>query len=212
MIVLRYFVAITLAYLIGSIPVGLLVVRLVSGKDIRVIGSGRTGGTNALRAAGVHAGLLTGLGDMAKGAGAILLARLIAPGLPALEALAGVAAVAGHNWPIYIGFKGGAGTGPNVGVATALWPLSAAILVPIVPLLLIATGYASVTSTLIALAVIAIFAVRAAAVHAPAIYIAYAVATTALVAIALIPNYRRLIAGTERIVGPRARMVARRSD
>lgn len=198
-------VAVVAAYLLGSIPVGLLVVRALKGQDIRSIGSGRTGGTNAFRAGGIVAGIMTGIGDMAKGIGAVNIARLLLPGDPILEALCAVAAVAGHNWPVYIGFRGGAGTAPNVGAAMALWPLSAAILIPLTPALLFATGYASVTSTLISLAIVAIFVIRMLLGVQPPAYAGYALATAVLVAIALIPNYRRLIAGTERMVGPRAR-------
>ncbi len=198
-------VGVIAAYLLGSIPVGLLVVRALKGQDIRSIGSGRTGGTNAFRAGGLVAGAMTAIGDAAKGIGAVNIARLLLPGDPILEALCAVAAVAGHNWPIYIGFRGGAGTGPNIGAAIALWPLSAAILIPLTPILLFATGYASVTSTLISLVIVALFVVRVLAAGQPAAYAGYALATTVLVAVALIPNYRRLIAGTERMVGPRAR-------
>lgn len=210
--ILTYLAAVLGAYLLGAIPVGLVVVRAVNGGDIRTVGSGRTGGTNALRAAGPVAGVLTGLGDMAKGFAAVHVARLLLPGDPVLEALCGVAAVAGHNWPVYIKFRGGAGTGPNAGAAVALWPVSAAIVVPIVPLALVLTGYASVTSTLASLAIVVIFAVRMVMVGSPFAYVGYSIATTLLVAIALIPNYKRLIAGTERLVGPRAKAIAHRSE
>ena len=97
----KYILCVVIAYLLGSIPVGVFVVRLFGGRDIRSVGSGRTGGTNALRAAGLPAGVLTGLGDVAKGYAAVTVARLIAgPYVPMLEALCGVATVAGHNWPI----------------------------------------------------------------------------------------------------------------
>ncbi len=185
------------AYLIGSLPVGLFVVRLVSGRDIRSVGSGRTGGTNAFRAAGAAAGILTGLGDMAKGFAAVWLAHQVSGGEPLLKALCATAAVAGHNWPIFLRFKGGAGTGPNAGAATALWPWTAAILIPIVPVIVFTTGYASVASTAASLIILGIFVIRTAVLGQPGEYIAYAAVTMILTAVALIPNYRRLIAGTE---------------
>lgn len=202
---LKFGLTIVIAYLIGAIPAGLIVVRVLSGKDIRAVGSGRTGGANALRAAGALAGILTGACDLAKGIAAVGIARLILPASPVAEALCGVAVVAGHNWPIYIRLRGGAGTGPNIGVATALWPISSLILIPAIPLLLVTTGYASVTSTVAALIIAAIFVARMLVVDTPAAYAGYAVATSLLVALALIPNYKRLLAGTERMVGPRAR-------
>lgn len=204
--------SVIVAYLLGAIPVGIIVVRALTGRDVRDYGSGRTGGTNAMRAGGTLAGVLTGVGDFLKGYAAVNVARLLLPGSAALEALCGVAAVAGHNWSVFNNFRGGAGTGPNAGAAAALWPWSAAILVPAVPILLLTTGYASVASSAAALAVLAIFAVRAAAVGSPVAYVGYGLATTALVAVALLPNYRRLIEGTERLVGPRAKAMSHRSD
>src|SRR5512143_650380 len=98
-------------YLIGSIPTGYLVVGALTGIDVRKVGSGRTGGTNAMRAGGVRAFALTGIGDMLKGIAAVLAARLIVTWLaagdrPLAEAVAGFAAVCGHNWSVFLGFKG----------------------------------------------------------------------------------------------------------
>lgn len=204
--------SVLLAYLIGSIPVGLLVVRLFNGRDIRAVGSGRTGGTNAMRAAGPLAGVLTACSDIAKGFVAVSIARILVsgPGSDIIAAVAAVAAVAGHNWPVYLNFKGGAGTSPNVGAAVAFWPLTGLMLVPCGAVILFATGYASVTSTVISLAIVIIFSLRAILAHDSIFYTGYSVATFILVAIALIPNYRRLLAGTERIVGPRAKAMAER--
>lgn len=202
---IAYPLAILLAYLLGSIPVGLLVVKLITGEDIRTYGSGRTGGTNAMRAGGIKSGLLTALGDITKGALAVILSRLIAPGQPWLEALSAVAAVAGHNWSVYLKFKGGAGTGPNVGAAIALWPVTGLIMIPFVPAVLYLTGYASVTSTLSAVLLIILFAMRYFFAGQPLQYIIYAILTTILVAVALLPNYKRLIDGSERRIGPRAK-------
>jgi glycerol-3-phosphate acyltransferase PlsY len=205
---------IILAYLVGAVPVGLLIVRIFNGQDIRAVGSGRTGGTNAMRAAGPVAGVLTVASDLGKGFLAVSLPRLLLPGsgVELVAALCAVAAVAGHNWPIYLGFKGGAGTTPNVGAAVAFWPLTALMLIPCGAIILFATGYASVASTVISFAIIVIFASRAIFAHQPIVYVGYSVATFALVAIALIPNYRRLIAGTERLVGPRAKLQTQPED
>jgi glycerol-3-phosphate acyltransferase PlsY len=189
----------------------MLVVKALTGKNIREVGSGRTGGTNAMRAGGVLAGVITGIGDVAKGACAVMIARQIYPGEPWLEALCAVAAVVGHNWPIYARFRGGAGTGPNVGAATALWPFSFAILTPLVVGVLILTGYASVASTMAAVSIIVIFIWRALTADQPVAYVAYGLSTAVFVAIALIPNYQRLLRGMERVVGPRSKIIARRN-
>jgi len=203
-----YPIAIILAYLLGSIPVGLIVVRALTGQDVREVGSGRTGGTNAMRAGGLLAFILTGIGDVAKGIGAVNIARLLFPNDPSLvilEALCGIAVVVGHNYSVYIGFRGGAGASPNIGAAAALWPISLLITVPLMPLVLFGVGYASVASTVVALSVLVIFLTRYLAGSSPLAYVGYGAVTTILVGIALIPNYRRLIAGTERLVGPRAK-------
>lgn len=211
-----YIVTILIAYLLGSIPMGIFVVRLFRpGVDIRQVGSGRTGGTNAARAGGWQAGVMTGLCDALKGFGAVYVARLLFPthhALFVLEALCGIAAVAGHNWSIYIGFKGGAGTGPNIGAATALWGWTALFLAPAVPIILLATGYASVASTSAAFFILAIMLVRWLLGFSPFAHVAFAIGTTILVCIALIPNYRRLLAGEERVFGPRAKAMARRGE
>ncbi len=88
---------IMLAYVLGSIPFGLLIVKLSTGKDIRQVASGRTGGTNAMRAAGAWAGILTGFMDGLKGAVAVWVARAILPGGDWLHVAAGLAAILGHN-------------------------------------------------------------------------------------------------------------------
>jgi glycerol-3-phosphate acyltransferase PlsY len=191
----------------------------MKGEDIRTHGSGRTGGTNALRAGGLGAGVLTMLGDAAKGYVAVMLARLVM-GQEALAtnlgtvaaALAGFGAVVGHNWSVYLGFKGGAGTAPNIGASIALWPVSGLYLAPMVPLGLFLIGYASVTSMAIAGVVLVTFVVRA-ALQADANwwYAGYAVAAAAAVVWALRPNIKRLRQGTERMVGLRARLARRRN-
>src|SRR5512143_1041443 len=93
---------ILLAYVFGSIPFGLLIVKLSTGKDIRQVASGRTGGTNAGRAAGTWAGLLTGFMDGAKGAAAVWMAEAAAPGLHWLHVIAPLAAILGHNYSLFI--------------------------------------------------------------------------------------------------------------
>ena len=212
---LGYLVIALFGYLEGAIPSGYLVVKLLKGKDIRSVGSGRTGGTNAVRAAGPVAGVLTGIGDAAKGAiavwGAGWLSSQLNLGSPVVaQVLAGVMAVGGHNYSIFLSWRGGAGTGPNVGVAAGFWFPALFILAPLVPILLVATGYASVTSLTIAGLVPILFAIRALVAKAPWEYAVYGILAGMLVVWALRPNIARLIAGTERLVGPRAKAAARK--
>ncbi len=210
-----YLLAGLFGYLVGAIPFGYLVVKWLKGEDIRRIGSGRTGGTNALRAAGPLAFVLTAVGDIGKGAiavwGAFWLSKQLHLGSPVVaQVLAGVMAVVGHNYSVYLSWRGGAGTGPNVGVAAGLWFPALFILVPLVPILLVITGYASVTSLTIAGLIPILFAVRALVAKAPWEYVVYGILAGTVVVWALRPNIARLKAGTERLVGPRARAIARK--
>ncbi|MCJ7702344.1 MAG: glycerol-3-phosphate acyltransferase, partial [Anaerolineales bacterium] len=129
-----------LAYLIGSLPMGLVIVKLISGQDIRKIQSGRTGGTNAMRAAGFWAGLATASLDIIKGASGVWIARALVPGNHWLEILAPIAAILGHNYSVFLiqrdengrlHLGGGAGGAPSTGGAVGLWPPAILIIVPV---------------------------------------------------------------------------------
>lgn len=109
------------AYLIGSIPFSYLIVKLVAHKDVRRVGSGNVGATNAMRAAGKKAGVIALLLDLAKGIVAVLIARRIgAP--PVLVGAAAVAAMLGHCYPVWLGFQGGKGVATSAGALGALAP------------------------------------------------------------------------------------------
>lgn len=193
----RWITALVVGYLFGSIPVGFLVVRWLRRADVRQVGSGRTGGTNVLRAAGWLAAVLTGLGDGLKATLAVFLARrLDAPAL--LLALTGVTAVVGHNYPLFLRFRGGAGTMATIGGAVGLWPPSGAILLPVLLGVALSTHYASVGSIVVAFLSPLVFAVRAAFGTGPWAYTLHGALTCALTLWALRPNIRRLLRGEER--------------
>ena len=118
---LRFIGVFVTGYLLGSIPTGVIVGRLWKGIDVRRHGSTHTGGLNTLRVVGVPAGILAGLGDVAKGVVAILVARSLGP-MPWSVPLSGFAAVVGHNWSLYIGFDGGLGIATLVGALVLLRP------------------------------------------------------------------------------------------
>jgi len=109
------------AYLVGAIPFGLFFAKAVGGVDVRTVGSGNIGATNVLRAAGKKAALLTLLADCLKGLIPVLLASTLFPG-ELLSVLSGVAAILGHNYPIYLKFKGGKGVATSFGVVLAVAP------------------------------------------------------------------------------------------
>jgi acyl phosphate:glycerol-3-phosphate acyltransferase len=202
-----------ISYLLGSIPFGLIIVKIASGKDVRSIGSGRTGGTNAMRAAGTIAGVITAIMDAAKGAATALVTLWLAPGIPWLQALAALLAIWGHNYSIFLLEKnskgelhlsGGAGGATCLGGAVALWPPSLLIILPIAFLTYIGVGFASVTTMSIAASAIAVFAVRAAMGLSPWEYVLYGIAGLGTIIWALRPNLKRLREGNERTVGLRA--------
>jgi acyl phosphate:glycerol-3-phosphate acyltransferase len=121
--------AVALAYLLGSIPFGYLLVRLSGGGDVRETGSGGTGATNVTRRAGRGAGILTLLLDALKGVAAVLVARvLLGAGRDAdwWVCAAAVAAVLGHVFPVWLGFRGGKGVATGLGVFLVLAPLATA--------------------------------------------------------------------------------------
>jgi glycerol-3-phosphate acyltransferase PlsY len=125
-----YFLALLcLAYLLGSVPTGLLVARLLGGADPRTQGSGNLGAANLYRLLGLKAGAFTLLGDIGKGAlpVGLALARLsfLGPWQETAVALVGAAAVLGHVFPLYLGFKGGKGVATSFGVVAVLSPWAA---------------------------------------------------------------------------------------
>ncbi len=116
------------AYLVGSIPTSIIAVRLLAGADVRDLGSGNAGATNAARVLGWKAGLAVAAFDVAKGVAAVLLVSRIAPlaaSPSAAPALCGLAAVVGHVLPAFAGFRGGKGVATAAGAAAALAPLLA---------------------------------------------------------------------------------------
>jgi glycerol-3-phosphate acyltransferase PlsY len=189
-------------YLVGSIPFGFLIVKLVKGIDIRDQGSGRTGGTNVFRAAGLPAGLITALLDVGKGAVTVLIVRQMFPNAQGwAEVLAGAGVVLGHNASIFLGFRGGAGGATSVGTALALWPLGGLPALVLGVFTLFVIGYASLATILSAVSVALVFTYFSLTNQGvPVSYGVFGWAIVALVMIALRPNITRLLAGTEKRV------------
>ncbi len=211
--VLKIILLLVVTYLVGSIPVGLIVVRLFTGKDVRQVGSGRVGGTNAMRAAGLLAGVLTAALDAGKAILAGYLAALILPGNTWLKVAAVVMAVLGQVYSVFLiernaenklVFHGGAGGATTLGGAIALFPASWVIILPLVILVFIIIGYASITTISIALFSLILFFIRAINGQGPWQFVAYGGIALIIVLYALRPNLKRLREGTERVVGLRA--------
>jgi len=200
---------VVLGYIIGSIPFGLLIVKSKTGKDIRTIESGRTGGTNAVRAAGFGAGLLTAILDILKGAASVWLAQLLLPDHYAIHVLAPLAAILGHNYSLFLinrdetgrwRFHGGAGGAPALGGAMGLW-------LPIFPIVFLAgalvwftIGIASLTTMAIGFIVIIVFAIRSSLGLIEPVNIWYGVIAELFLMWALRPNIKKLLSGKERVV------------
>lgn len=198
-----------LGYVIGSIPFGLLIVKLKTGKDIREVESGRTGGTNAMRAAGFWAGFGTAMLDILKGAVAVWVAQVITE-TSLVHMLAAIASILGHNYSIFLAehdengklirLRGGAGGAPSVGGAMGLLPSSILIILPLGMLTFFTVGIASVTTMAVALFAIIVFAIRASQGIIPWDYVWYGVGAELLLIWALRPNLKKLFAGEERVI------------
>jgi len=189
-----------LGYIAGSVPVGVLVARASGGPDPRTIGSGRTGGTNALRALGRKSAAVVVAGDLAKGALPVLVTRLITNGDSTAEVLVAAAAVAGSVRSVFLRFSGGRGVGTGVGTMLVIQPLAVVLAAPVFILAVIATRYVSLGSLLGSAAMfpamLLIWAVASGWV-APA-YLVWAAVGPVLIWFAHADNIDRLIHGKER--------------
>ena len=187
-------------YLIGAIPVGIIVAGLSGGPDPRTIGSGRTGGTNALRALGRKWALVVVLGDVAKGAVPVLFAALISGWDPWPMAIAALASVLGAIRSIYIRFHGGRGVGAGVGTLLVMAPLAILITAPVFFGAVLVTRYVSLGSLLGAAAICpaTLLVVYLTQGSIPAPYWLYATVGPALIWIAHWDNVQRLLRGEER--------------
>ncbi|RME60370.1 MAG: glycerol-3-phosphate acyltransferase [Caldilineae bacterium] len=197
-----------IGYLFGSIPVGLWVTALY-GVDIRTVGSGRIGGTNAWRAAGLKAAIPTVIGDAVKGAVAVLLVQWLAgavfpaadPTLVALaKALAGGASVWGHNWSLFLGFKGGAGGITTAATSMAILPLAGGIVWLVGALLIWWSRIASVGTFSVGATSLATLLIFALAGLAPWPYVLYGLMAFIGVFLALRRNRQQLKDGKERVI------------
>lgn len=196
--ILQAAVLVVISYLLGSIPVGSIVAQRVGGPDLRSVGSGRTGGTNALRALGRKWAAVVVLGDLAKGAVPVLLARSVT-GEPLVEALCGAAAVTGAIWSVFAGFRSGRGVGTGVGTMLMIQPVAVLLATPVFILVILVTRYVSLGSLLGSAAMFpAMLLVLLVVPETPLPYVLYSAVGAALIWLAHADNIDRLIHGTER--------------
>ena len=193
---------IPIAYVAGSIPWGLIAVRLARRVDVRRYGSGSTGVTNVLRTAGKLPALITLLGDTGKGAGMVLAARLLSDHAALHATVAGVT-IAGHVWPVWAGFRGGRGIATGIGVAGALEPLAGLVGIATFAPLVAFTRYVSLGSICAVGTVIVFFGVAVAVGLDPLPYFWFAAVAGALIILRHRANILRLLRRTERRLGER---------
>lgn len=187
------------AYLIGTLPTGYVLTRFLAGVDLRSVGSGGTGATNAQRALGTKWGIIVAIVDVFKGVAAIVLAR-VAGVDDAWVAASGAAVIAGHCWPVWLRFRGGKGVAAGAGAALALSLWSVA-LIPVMVIPIALTRYVSLGSVLAALATPVMMAILAAADVVPWSYVGFGVVAAAIIVFRHRANIDRLIHGTERKLG-----------
>jgi glycerol-3-phosphate acyltransferase PlsY len=159
-------VSISIAYLLGSIPFGYLLVRLFRNEDVRERGSGNIGATNVARSGGTKLGVVTLLLDIGKAFAAVVIARHLAHGVYDVQVAAAVAAVVGHVFPVWLEFRGGKGVACALGVFLVLtWPSTVAILLVFVVVFAL-TRYVSLAS-IAGLATFPLFGFYFVAQHTP---------------------------------------------
>lgn len=193
----REALALAACYVLGSISFAVLLVRLFRGVDVREHGSGNAGATNVLRTAGKRLGVATLFLDAAKGALAVFLMRAVTYD-PRWLGAAAVAAVVGHMFPVFFGFKGGKGVATAVGAYLVLTPLGV-LSVMVVFFLVVGTtrivSLGSITAACLMPLVLRLL------FHSPDATVAAAACLTILLVVSHRANVRRLLAGTEHRIG-----------
>ena len=197
---LVYLMIIIIAYLLGNISTSYIVAKRLAGVDIRTQGSGNAGSTNVLRTLGKKAGALTFIGDVLKGLIAVLIARFIAYGVNLDDTtcayIAVVAVVLGHNYPVFLGFKGGKGVATSLGSMLGMNPLVALLCLGFFIIIVAITKYVSLGSILgIGLSPIIMMINHNTKGVLVTLFLAISVAITHR------ENIKRLLNGTERKLG-----------
>ena len=196
----RDVVLVAIAYLAGSVPFGLLIARLKGNVDLRRVGSGNIGATNVLRAVGKGAAALTLVGDIGKGAAAVVLARGLGASSWVLAAVA-LAAVLGHLFPIFLGFRGGKGVATTLGVVLAAMPAVGGLLILVWLLVAVVWRYSSLAALAAAVALPAL----AWLLDGRPVMVLFGVLSAALIFWRHRENIKRLRHGTEGKIGQKAR-------
>jgi len=215
MIIAKFVAVVVLGYLLGAIPFGLLIAKRQAKVDVRQYGSGKTGATNVLRSAGRKSAALVASLDVSKGVLAVVFAGLIVGrdylvvgdfglGMLVAQVLAALAAVAGHNWSVFLGFKGGRGVATFFGGLVALCPVAAIFGGEILIIGAGLTRFASLGSIAGAVGTYAILVPLTIMNGFPIEYLFYALVGTIIILIMHRDNIARLLSGKERKLGGKA--------
>jgi len=191
-----YHLFIPAAYLVGSIPFGIIIARVFGGVDPRSGGSKNIGATNVGRTAGRAAGILTLALDVGKGVAPMLALRLLFPD-PLLMTLTGIAAITGHLFPVFLGFKGGKGVATTCGVMLVVSPIAALLSLAVFSIVVLVKRYVSLGS-IISCASLPVFL---SVLPGARVYVPMGVAVSILIIVKHRENIKRLVAGTENKVG-----------
>lgn len=217
-----YIAVVVIGYILGSIPCGLIIAKLFAKKDVRQVGSGKIGMTNVMRTAGRKAAVISLLLDMGKAIAAVLIAGLIFRNhdtvavtpfthLDSAQALAAMAAIAGHSWSVFLGFKGGRGVATFIGGLLAMYWPAAVVGGGLMIIIGAVTRYMSLGSIIGAVtAFIMLSALNILKInflgHYPAFeYVIYAMIGAIFIYVMHRDNITRLVSGTERRIGEKSK-------
>jgi glycerol-3-phosphate acyltransferase PlsY len=194
---IRVAFALVVGFLLGGVPFGIIVPRLIGGPDPRTIGSGRTGGANVSRAVGYRWALVSGLLDVAKASAAVLLVILIGGDVVA-QVAAALAAIVGHSRSVFIGLHGGRGVAPATGGALIIAPIILLAIFPVFVITILVTRISSIGSLSASLIGGVVMIVVTAATPLAPVYYVYGVGVPGLIWLFHADNIQRLLSGKER--------------
>lgn len=217
---IKYLAIAVIAYLLGAIPFGLIIGKKMANTDVRKLGSGNIGATNVFRTLGWKLGLLTAVLDLAKAAISVLLGMLIIGNDPFIvagldihtqfaQALAALAVMAGHNWSVYIGFKGGKGVATFIGGLLVINWYVALIGVAIGIIVILVTRYVSLGSMICAVVIFCALMLATIIAGISPVYPVYGLVAAILIIFQHRTNIARLQSGTESKLGDKSFRVKR---
>jgi glycerol-3-phosphate acyltransferase PlsY len=199
---MRAIIVIVAAYLLGAIPFGLIIARLYGVRDIRAVGSGNIGATNVWRIAGPRAAIWVYLLDIGKGVLAVLLARIFSQTLMSRDLfliVCALAAILGHIFPVYLGFKGGKGVNTGLGVMLMLLPIETVTCFVLFVVVVAISKYISLGSIVAATCLPALVIIEMVVLHRniDSLYLVLSILIMIIVVYTHRHNIRRILAGTE---------------